>query len=418
MNRALASGPIVWLGIIVTTCLLLALFQTVLWLVMPLLISVVSYYVLSPLVHMAMARGLTRARAVLIITVMLTIFIAALGIIVYPKIARAANNWPAKVGDYVESGARLVVAAQNTVSKMTPFMRRSPAPPDVAADKTGATGAKKEKASLTGKLESKTGIGDNKVPSVDDGKPSDTDTNALDDKVAAWIDKNSSDFAVELLHWIPSVLLIPYMTYFFLLDGPRFKRFLVQAIPNAFFEKTLFLFYRVEEQLRRYFQGLMALTALDAMCLGIGLWIFGLNAPFILAILAAVMAWLPYLGSIAGGLLVVLVAAHDFPGNPWLPYEVVGLFIGVRLLDDFVFMPLTVGRSLSMHPLVTVLMILLGGAVAGIAGLLLVMPVLGVVMVAGQIIGELLTDPRILARHRHAKEIRHRRARADLHWDI
>src|SRR5208283_2385163 len=109
------------------------------------------------------------------------------------------------------------------------------------------------------------------------------------------------------------------------------------------------------------------------------------------------------------------VAADDFPGNHWLPYEVVGLFIGVRLLDDFVFMPLTVGRSLRMHPLVTVLMILLGGAVAGIAGLLLVMPVLGVVMVAGQIIGELLTDDRILARHHYARELRRRRARVDLH---
>ena len=117
----------------------------------------------------------------------------------------------------------------------------------------------------------------------------------------------------NLLHWIPSLLLVPYITYFFLLDGPRFKRFLVQAIPNAFFEKTLYLFYRVEDQLRRYFQGLLALTALDALCLGIGLWFLGLNAPFFLAGMAAVMAWLPYLGSIGGGLLVVLVAAHDFP---------------------------------------------------------------------------------------------------------
>jgi predicted PurR-regulated permease PerM len=112
---------------------------------------------------------------------------------------------------------------------------------------------------------------------------------------------------------------------------------------------------------------------------------------------------------------VVLVAAHDFPGNHWLPYEVVGLFIGVRVLDDFVFMPLTIGRSLRMHPLVTVLMILLGGAVAGISGLLLVMPVLGVVMVAGQIIGELATDERVLARHRHARHLKQLRARADLY---
>lgn len=67
-----------------------------------------------------------------------------------------------------------------------------------------------------------------------------------------------------------------------------------------------------------------------------------------------------------------------------------------------------------MHPLITVLMILLGGAVAGIAGLLLVMPVLGVVMVAGQVIGELLTDQRILARHRHAKALSRLRARQGL----
>jgi len=87
------------------------------------------------------------------------------------------------------------------------------------------------------------------------------------------------------------------------------------------------------------------------------------------------------------------------------------------LLDDFVFMPLTVGRSLHMHPLLTVLMILLGGAVAGIAGLLLVMPVLGVVMVAGQIIGELITDERILARHRHARHLKRLRARADLYTE-
>jgi predicted PurR-regulated permease PerM len=225
----------------------------------------------------------------------------------------------------------------------------------------------------------------------------------------------SGDIAMQLAHWIPSLFLVPFITYYFLLEGPRFKRFLVQAIPNAFFEKTLYLFYRVDDQLRHYFQGLLALTALDALCLGTGLYFFGLSAPFFLAVLAAVMAWLPYLGSIAGGLMVVLVAAKDFPESHWLPYEVVGLFIGVRLLDDFVFMPMTVGRSLHMHPLVTVLMIMLAGAVAGIAGLLLVMPVLGVVMVAGQIVGELATDERILARHRHARRLKRQRARADLY---
>ena len=388
MNRALASGPIVWLGIIITTCLLLVLFQTVLWLVMPVLLAVVAYYMLSPLVNLAIARGITRARAVFIVTVLLTVFLAAIGLIVAPKISRAASNWQNKVGGYAESGLKLIADAQTTLEKMVPYLHRPAAP---ESKPTPAAAA------------------------ADEAKENDAATEALDEKVASFTEQHSGDVALELARWIPSLLLVPYITYFFLLDGPRFKRFLVQAIPNAFFEKTLYLFYRIEDQMRRYFQGLLALTALDALCLGAGLWFLGLNAPFFLASLAAVMAWLPYLGSIGGGLLVVLVAAHDFPGSHWLPYKVVGLFIAVRLLDDFVFMPLTVGRSLRMHPLVTVLMILLGGAVAGIAGLLLVMPVLGVVMVAGQIIGELITDERILARYRHARHLRRERARADLY---
>jgi predicted PurR-regulated permease PerM len=394
MNRSLASGPIVWLGIIVTTCLLLVLFQTVLWLVMPVLLAVVAYYMLSPLVNMAIARGITRARAVLIVTVLLSVFLVAVGFSVAPKISAIAHDLPKKITDYGQVGYKLFDNATQTLYKYFPFLHHQQAAP------------KPTPASQNlGFVSSEVAPAPQAVAPTDD----------VESKVANFQAKYSGDIALELLHWIPSLLLVPYITYFFLLEGPRFKRFLVQAIPNAFFEKTLYLFYRVEDQLRRYFQGLLALTALDALCLGTGLWFLGLNAPFFLAILAAVMAWLPYLGSIGGGLLVVLVAANDFPGNHWLPYEVVGLFIGVRLLDDFVFMPLTVGRSLRMHPLVTVLMILLGGAVAGVSGLLLVMPVLGVVMVAGQIIGELATDERILARYRHARHLRRERARADLY---
>jgi predicted PurR-regulated permease PerM len=389
MNRTLASGPIVWLGIIVTTCLLLVVFQTVLWLILPLLLAVVAYYMLSPLVNMAIARGVTRPRAVLMVTFLLTVLLVLIGFDVAPKVSAFTNNLPANVSKYVDTANKLVINARDTLSKMFPMVFH--APPALPPKSLG-------EVSITAVTA--------------------TPEDATSRQVNAFTDKYSGDIALELVRWIPSLLLVPYITYFFLLDGPRFKRFLVQAIPNAFFEKTLYLFYRVEDQVRRYFQGLLAMTALDAACLGVGLWFLGLNSPFMLAIVAAVMAWLPYLGSIGGALLAALVAAGDFPnGHPWLPYEVLAVFGVVRLLDDFVFLPLTVGRSLHMHPLVTVLMILLGGAVAGIAGLLLVMPVLGVVMVAGQIVGELLTDQRVLARHRHAQILAQRRARIDLSPD-
>jgi predicted PurR-regulated permease PerM len=400
MDRPLSSGPIVWLGIIVTTCLLLVLFQTALWLVMPILLAVIAYYLLSPLVNLAMARGITRTRAVGIVTVLMTIVFLGAGLSIAPKVSALSHELPAKLQHYGQVGLKLVNNARQTLHNYFPFLNQPPSPvnaapvgPPAPTPRAGVPPSTKPAPTSIA-----AGVSDNEAQN----------------EMADWQAKHSGDIAYELLRWIPSLLLVPYITYFFLLDGPRFKRFLVQAIPNAFFEKTLFLFYRVEDQLHRYFRGLLALTALDAFCLGVGLWCLGLNAPFVLAGLAAVMAWLPYLGSIGGCLLVVLVAASDFPASPWLPYEVVGLFIGVRLLDDFVFLPMTVGRSLQMHPLMTVVMILLAGAVAGISGLLLVMPVLGVVMVVGQIIGELVTDERVLARHRHAQHLRRTRARADL----
>ena len=86
MDRALTSGPVVWFGIIAVTLLLLVLSQTILWLVVPILLAIVSYYVLSPMVNMAMSHGLTRPRSVLIVTAMLCVFLVAIGGIIYSKI--------------------------------------------------------------------------------------------------------------------------------------------------------------------------------------------------------------------------------------------------------------------------------------------------------------------------------------------
>ncbi len=97
-----------------------------------------------------------------------------------------------------------------------------------------------------------------------------------------------------------------------------------------------------------------------------------------------------------------------------MAYAAAALFVLVRLLDDFVFMPATIGNSLKMHPSVTVLMIFVGGTVAGISGLMLVLPLLGVVRVIGETVGQVIGDARLMARHRQARRLRRQRAEAGL----
>ncbi|NDI16376.1 MAG: AI-2E family transporter, partial [Verrucomicrobia bacterium] len=197
-----------------------------------------------------------------------------------------------------------------------------------------------------------------------------------------------ADSILFLVHWLPSLLLVPFLTFFFLRDGTAFHRLILRAVPNAFFEKTLLLFDRMDGQMRAYFRGMFGLTLLDTVSLGLGLWFLGHSA----GVFGSVKA------PSEGGLLV----------------SVVLLFLGVRLLDEFVYTPMTVGRALRMHPLITVMMIFSGGMLGGVYGLLLAMPLIGIFMVLGQMFGEIWFDPRLRARQQARNLLEKRLASKDL----
>ena len=364
------SGPLAWCAILAATCLLLFLFQKILWLVVPFLFGLLIYYPLFPLQQRLVLRGMSRDASAALVSGSAFALAAVVAIIIFPWLGAHLASWQASGTRYIEGGLRFV--AQNLVWLEKNF--------SLAA-----------KAHLSSQLTQQ--------------------ITELGDKFASTY---LAEIAFTVAAWLPSLMLAPFLAFFFLRDGWRFKKFLGRAVPNAFFERTLYLLDQVDQTARLYFQGLIKLTALDTVCLAAGLWVIGVSAPLVLGLVTAVLAWVPYVGSILGCLLVVLVAATDYPGDASVAYGAIALFIAVRLLDDFIFMPLTIGRSLRMHPLLTVIMIFVGGAVAGVAGLMLVLPLLGVVMVLGETLGEIITDPRLRARHAFAKRLKHRQVTHDL----
>ena len=364
------SGPLTWCAILAGTCLLLFLFQKILWLVVPFLFGLIIYYLLFPLQQRLVLGGMTRDTSAMLVSAAVFALAALLGVLAFPWLGSHLASWQ-------ESGTRYIEGGLGFVADTLAWLERNFA---FAA-----------KAHLSQQLtEQISGLGD---------------------KLASTY---LADIALTTAAWLPSLMLAPFLAFFFLRDGWRFKKFLSRAVPNAFFERTLYLLDKVDHTARLYFQGLIKLTVLDTVCLALGLWVLGVSAPLLLGLITAVLAWVPYIGSILGCLLVVMVAATDYPGDASVAYGAIGLFIVVRLLDDFIFMPLTIGRSLKLHPLLTVVMIFVGGAVAGVAGLKLVLPLLGVVMVLGETLGEVVTDPRLRARHAFAKRLRHHAVTRDL----
>jgi len=366
----LATGPLVWVAVVVCTTVLLSLLKQALWLVVPFLLAIILYYALFPAVRRLTLAGVRRETAAAIVAGAFCVAALVAMLPMLPWLAAQATGSEDALLRYLAAGRALIERTLTMLESEFGFLKQ-----------LGLHAEMNRMIAAFG------------------------ETNVRTHLTAALLGAAA---------WLPSLLLAPFVAFFLLRDGRRFLELMFNAVPNAYFERTLYMVDRVDGTARAYFQGLLALTVIDTLCLAFGLWVIGIPGAFTLGLLAAVLAWIPYVGSIIACLIVVLVAATDFPANPLIVYWAVALFVLVRLLDDFVFMPLTLGRSLHMHPLPTVLLIFLGGAVAGVPGLILVLPLAGIVMVIAGTIGGIIKDPRLRARHRFAKSLESRRVTADL----
>ena len=378
--KARGSGldqPLVWLGVIAGTLLAVFLCDWMWWISIPLVVSVVLYYIALPMIEFMERKGLDHDKAlwifILLLTALLFFLVPALLSWITAQVYLVQDKLPEILGRISKAVAMGLAALESRF----PWL---------------------QDAEMGAKMNTKILL--------------------LKER---FVEESLPNVAVYALHWVPCMLLVPYLTFFFLKDAHLFKKLLMRGIPNAFFEKVLLLFHRIDGQIKKYFRGLMAMTFLDTVTLSAGLWVLGLKfgvfgffPSIFLALMCAVLSWIPFIGSIIGCLIIVLVCVVQSADPGWLVFWALVLFGSVRLLDDFIYTPLTIGRSLSVHPLITVLMIFAGGFVGGVTGLLLVMPLLGVAKVLGEIFGQVWFDARLRARFHLSKQLRLRAAREGL----
>jgi len=366
----LASGPFVWLVTIAITTLLLVASTKALWLVVPLLIAIILYYMMYPVVRRLALSGIGRDSAAGIVAGGVTLLVVLIMIPLLPRLAAQSVSGEQTLLRYLEGGRLLVDRTLAGLESQFAFLRRL----DFHAE--------------MGKRAAEFG-----------------DT---------FVQEKIREALVAAAVSLPSLLLAPFFAFFFLRDGQLFTKLVTRGVPNAFFERTIYMFERVDATAKSYFQGLLKLTAIDTVFLGVGMLIVGVPNALVIALVAAVLEWVPVVGTVVGCVFAVLVAATDYPNDPWVVYATVGVFVANRVLDNFFFIPLTVGRSIRMHPLPTVLMVAIGGAVAGIPGLILALPLAGVVATVVGTIAAIVNDPRLRARNAYAKALLAKRVTADL----
>jgi predicted PurR-regulated permease PerM len=187
---------------------------------------------------------------------------------------------------------------------------------------------------------------------------------------------------------LTAALLTVFVLIFFLYSGDRVWRFVIKAVPLQVRTRVDVAGRRGFASLISYVRATVAVAFVDAICIGVGIWIVGVPLAFPLATLIFLGAFVPIIGAVVTGAAAVLVAL--VANGPLAALVVLAILIGVMQLESHVLQPLLLGRAVRLHTLAVVLAISIGVVVGGIAGALLAVPILAVVN-AG--VRSLLHDP-------------------------
>ena len=174
------------------------------------------------------------------------------------------------------------------------------------------------------------------------------------------------------------VIVIPIVAFFFLKDVGSLRERLLGAIAEGP-ERAMLenLMADVHLLLVHYMRALMILSAATFATYGVCLAIVGVPYAILLAVLAALLEFIPMIGPLAAAVIIAIVTLAS--GANVVP---ILIFMGVyRLFQDYVLAPQVMGHGIEMHPLLVLFGVFAGAEIAGIPGAFLSVPVLALVRI-------------------------------------
>ncbi|HLL64981.1 MAG TPA: AI-2E family transporter [Micromonosporaceae bacterium] len=190
---------------------------------------------------------------------------------------------------------------------------------------------------------------------------------------------------------VVTAFLAILLMFFFLKDGPRFLPWLTRQLPGRLADDVPTLAARSWETLGAFVRSQALVGLLDAVVIGLGLWIVGVPLVLPLAVLTFVSAFVPVVGALFAGFIAVLIALV-FNG-PTDALIVLAIIIVVQQLEGNLFQPMLQSRGLGLHAGVVILAVTLGASLGGIVGTLLAVPIAALIAVVWDYLREQLSDP-------------------------
>lgn len=191
--------------------------------------------------------------------------------------------------------------------------------------------------------------------------------------------KSGSQFAVsaisDLNNTITFLVSCPIFIFFMLISRSQIRRFYYTSFKQENRAIANRILCQIEMVYLNYIRGLLYVMCIVAVLTGTGLFFLGIEFAFFLGFLAGLLTLIPYVGVFISALIPLLVALLT-KDSMWYAAGVVGIFLVVQFIEGNIITPQIMGKEVGINPLVVILSIIIFGAIGGILGMILTIPLL------------------------------------------
>lgn len=176
-----------------------------------------------------------------------------------------------------------------------------------------------------------------------------------------------------------SLLVLVYM-FLLLFYRTRFPKFIMKVVNEDEKEQTREIISESSQVAQQYLIGRGILILILAILYSIGMSIIGLDNAIFLSLIAALLSIIPYVGNILGFFLLMLMALAQGEGST-MYISILIVFSLVQFIESYLLEPYVVGAEVDIHPFFTVVIIIVGELIWGVAGMILAIPLLAIVKI-------------------------------------
>ncbi|VYT77724.1 AI-2E family transporter [Clostridium tertium] len=198
---------------------------------------------------------------------------------------------------------------------------------------------------------------------------------SINEKANTFLVDFSENFLTNILEGIENIIslaIVPIVTYYFLVDGNLLFNKLLLILPTEKRIVTKKVLTHIDKVLSRYIVSQLFLSLIIGVVTSIALMILGVSFAIPLGIFNGVLNIIPYFGPIIGGIPAVLVALIDSPKEALFTLLVVFL---IQQIEGNILSPKITGDSTNMHPIMIIILLLIGEKIGGFIGMIIAVPI-------------------------------------------